>query len=318
MNDASRRTERSAQTGFATSPLDRRADLRDRPDEVAELRARSDTRFTVVAGETPILLRCGAETQTVWFDASGADGLGPAQEEVFLGLAPDGAPRFGRLIDRELLEGMREQAMLVVTDLRSVALKRLVPKEELGPLGEAKALLDWHARHRCCAQCGAPTKPGSAGWKRQCEACGAQHFPRTDPVVIMLAVRGEKCLLARQARFAPGMYSCIAGFVEPGETFEDAVRRETWEEAGLRTGTVRYIASQPWPFPGSLMIGCIAEALNDDIVLDGTELEAGRWFSRAEALQMLDGKHPDELFCPPHMAIANTLLKAWAVDGEEP
>jgi NAD+ diphosphatase len=134
----------------------------------------------------------------------------------------------------------------------------------------------------------------------------------------MLAVRGDNCLLARQARFAPGMYSCIAGFVEPGETFEDAVRRETWEEAGLRTGTVRYVASQPWPFPGSLMIGCLAEALNDDIVLDGTELEAGRWFSREEALQMLEGKHPDNLFCPPHMAIANTILKAWAVDGEEP
>ena len=167
------------------------------------------------------------------------------------------------------------------------ALKRLVPKDELGPLGEAKALLDWHARHRCCAQCGAPTKLGSAGWKRQCESCGAQHFPRTDPVVIMLAVRGDNCLLARQARFAPGMYSCIAGFVEPGETFEDAVRRETWEEAGLRTGTVRYVASQPWPFPGSLMIGCIAEALNDDIVLDGTELEAGRWFSRYRTFILL-------------------------------
>ena len=318
MNDASRRTERSAQTGFATSSLDRRADLRDKPDEIATLRARSDARFTVIAGETPILLRTGAETQTVWFDESGADGLGPAQEEVFLGLDPEGAPRFGRLIERDQLDGLREQAVLVVTDLRSVALKRLVPKDELGPLGEAKALLDWHARHRCCAQCWAPTKLSSAGWKRQCEACGAQHFPRTDPVVIMLAVRGDNCLLARQARFAPGMYSCIAGFVEPGETFEDAVRRETWEEAGLRTGTVRYIASQPWPFPGSLMIGCIAEALNDDIVLDGTELEAGRWFSRAEALQMLEGKHPDNLFCPPHMAIANTILKAWAVDGEEP
>ena len=142
MNDASRRTERSAQTGFATSSLDRRADLRDKPDEIATLRARSDARFTVIAGETPILLRTGAETQTVWFDESGADGLGPAQEEVFLGLDPEGAPRFGRLIERDQLDGLREQAVLVVTDLRSVALKRLVPKDELGPLGEAKALLD--------------------------------------------------------------------------------------------------------------------------------------------------------------------------------
>lgn len=319
MNDASpRRRERSALTGFATSNLDRRADLRDKPDAVSALRLRSDTRLTMVAGDTPVLKRLDEEKQTVWFSHSESELLGQGFEEVFLGLDSAGAPRFARLIDKTMVEPLRERPELLLTDLRSVALKRLVPNEELGPLGEGKAMLDWHARHRFCAQCGAPTKLDSAGWKRQCDACGAQHFPRTDPVVIMLAVRGDKCLLARQARFAPGMYSCIAGFVEPGETFEDAVRRETWEEAGLRAGTVRYIASQPWPFPGSLMIGCLAEALNDDIVLDGTELEAGRWFSREEALQMLEGKHPDNLFCPPHMAIANTILKAWAVDGEEP
>lgn len=317
MNDASSRRERSAQTGFATSSIDRRADLRDKPDALAALRHRSDTRLTVVAGETPVLKRLDGEALTVWFSHAETNLLGPGLEEAFLGLDADGAPRFARLVDKAMAETLRERPELLLTDLRSVALKKLVPKTELGPLGEAKALLDWHARHRFCAQCGGPTELGSAGWKRQCTACGAQHFPRTDPVVIMLATRGDNCLLARQSRFAPGMYSCIAGFIEPGETFEDAVRRETWEEAGLRTGTVRYIASQPWPFPGSLMIGCIAQALNDDIVLDGTELEAGRWFSRSEALQMLAGEHPDNLFCPPHMAIANTILKAWAVDGEE-
>jgi NAD+ diphosphatase len=317
MNDLVSRRERSASTGFATSNLDRRADLRDKPDAVAALRNRSDTRLTVVAGETPVLQRLDAERLSVWFSHAETDLLGPGQEEAFLGLDPAGAPRFARLISRSLVDTLRERPELALTDLRSVALKKLVPKDELGPLGEGKALLDWHARHRFCAQCGSPTEAGSAGWKRQCTACGAQHFPRTDPVVIMLAVRGDSCLLARQSRFAPGMYSCIAGFVEPGETFEDAVRRETWEEAGLRTGAVRYVASQPWPFPGSLMIGCISEALNDDIVLDGAELEDGRWFSRQEALQMLEGTHPDNLFCPPHMAIANTLLKAWAVDREE-
>ncbi|MGL4973829.1 MAG: NAD(+) diphosphatase, partial [Bosea sp. (in: a-proteobacteria)] len=175
---------------------------------------------------------------------------------------------------------------------------------------------DWHARHRFCAQCGGPTVAGASGWKRECTACNAQHFPRTDPVVIMLAVRGENCFLARQSRFPPGMYSCIAGFIEPGESFEDAVRRESFEEAGLRTGAVRYIASQPWPFPSSLMIGCFAQAMGDTITLDGTELEDGRWFSRTEALSMLAGEHPDGIFCPPHMAIANTLLKAWAREGE--
>lgn len=319
MNDVpSRHRERSTLTGFATSNLDRRADLRDKPDAVQALRLRSDTRLTAVAGDTPVLKRLDEDKQTVWFSHSESDLLGEGFEEVFLGLDPAGAPRFARLLDKSMVEPLRERSELLLTDLRSVALKRLVPDEELGPLGESRALLDWHARHRFCAQCGGPTTLGANGWKRECSACGAQHFPRTDPVVIMLAVRGDKCLLARQARFAPGMYSCIAGFVEPGETFEDAVRRETWEEAGLRAGTVRYLCSQPWPFPSSLMIGCLAEALNDDIVLDQTELEAGRWFSREEALLMLEGKHPDNLFCPPHMAIANTILRAWALEGEEP
>lgn len=316
MNDALRPRERSALTGFAVNKLDRREDLRDKADAVNALRHRSDTRVAVVAGETPILKRLDGEALSIWFSHGETELLGEGLEEVFLGLAPDGAPRFARLLDRSQADALRERAELLVTDLRSVALKNLVPKDELGPLGQGKALLDWHARHRFCAQCGGPTVCGSAGMKRTCTACGAQHFPRTDPVVIMLVTRGETCLLARQARFAPGMYSCIAGFVEPGETFEDAVRRETWEEAGLRTGAVRYLCSQPWPFPSSLMIGCLAEALNDDIVLDGTELEAGRWFSRQEALQMLEGTHPDNLFCPPHMAIANTLLKAWALEGE--
>jgi NAD+ diphosphatase len=318
MNDAtSRPRERSAFTGFAINLLDRREDLRTKSDAVAALRHRSDTRITVVAGETPILKRLDGEALSVWFSHGETELLGPGLEEAFLGLAPDGAPRFARLIDKALAEPLRERPELFVTDLRSVALKRLVPNDELGPLGESKALLEWHARHRFCAQCGGPSELGASGWKRECTACGAQHFPRTDPVVIMLVTRGDTCLMARQARFAPGMYSCIAGFIEPGETFEDAVRRESFEEAGLRVGAVRYIASQPWPFPGSLMIGAIAEALNDEIVLDMTELEAGRWFSRAEALQMLEGAHPEGLSCPQHIAIANTLLKAWALDGEE-
>ncbi|MGL5363926.1 MAG: NAD(+) diphosphatase [Bosea sp. (in: a-proteobacteria)] len=310
------RTERSARVGFATNPLDRRAELRDDAQAVAALRGKPETRFTVVAGETPILRKVDAETLSVWFDAAQAAALGVVEEAAFLGLDPEGAPRFGLLIDKGLVETLKERDGLVVTDLRSVALKKLVSREELGPLGESKALLDWHVRHRFCAQCGGPTSAGASGWKRECTACSAQHFPRTDPVVIMLAVRGENCFLARQSRFPQGMYSCIAGFIEPGESFEDAVRRETFEEAGLRTGAVRYIASQPWPFPSSLMIGCLAQAMGDAITLDKTELEDGRWFSRAEALAMLAGEHPGGIFCPPHMAIANTLLKAWAREGE--
>jgi NTP pyrophosphohydrolases containing a Zn-finger, probably nucleic-acid-binding len=176
--------------------------------------------------------------------------------------------------------------------------------------------MDWHRRHGFCANCGVRTASASGGWRRDCTACGAQHFPRTDPVVIMLSVRGDRCLLGRQARFAPGMYSCLAGFVEPGETVEDAVRRETMEEAGIRTGRVRYLASQPWPFPSSLMIGCLAEALDDDLVVDEIELEHARWFTRAEVGAMLRGEHPDGLTAPLPFAIAHHLLKAFVDEGE--
>ncbi len=316
MNDALPRRERSSLTGFAINRLDRREDLRNQPNAVTALRHRSDTRIAVVAGETPILKRLDGDAFSVWFSHGEAEILGPATEEIFMGLAEDGTPRFGRLLDKALAEPLKERAELFVTDLRSVALKRIVPEDEVGPLGEAKAVLDWHARHRFCAQCGGQTVAGASGWRRECTSCGAMHFPRTDPVVIMLVTRGDACLLARQARFAPGMYSCIAGFVEPGETLEDAVRRESWEEAGLRVGAVRYLASQPWPFPSSIMMGCIAEALGDEITLDLTELEEGRWFPREEVLQMLEGKHPDGLACPQHIAIANTLVRAWALEGE--
>lgn len=316
MNDALPRRERSSLTGFAINRLDRREDLRNQPNAVTALRHRSDTRIAVVAGETPILKRLEGDAFSVWFSHGETEMLGPAAEEIFMGMAEDGSPRFGRLLDKALAETLKERAELFVTDLRSVALKRIVPEGEVGPLGEAKAVLDWHARHRFCAQCGGQTVVGASGWRRECTACGAMHFPRTDPVVIMLVTRGDACLLARQARFAPGMYSCIAGFVEPGETLEDAVRRESWEEAGLRVGKVRYLASQPWPFPSSIMIGCIAESLGDEITLDMTELEEGRWFPREEVLQMLEGKHPDGLGCPQHIAIANTLVRAWALEGE--
>jgi NAD+ diphosphatase len=151
----------------------------------------------------------------------------------------------------------------------------------------------------------------AAGWRRECDVCKAQHFPRTDPVVIMLAVDGDNCLLGRQARFPKSMYSCLAGFLESGETIEDAVRREIFEEAGVKCGAVAYLASQPWPFPASLMIGCIAEATTRELNVDGVELEDARWFSRAEARSMLEARHPAKLLAPHPMAIAHHILKAW-------
>jgi NAD+ diphosphatase len=179
-------------------------------------------------------------------------------------------------------------------------------------MAQAGALLAWHATHRFCGRCGAATESRAGGYKRVCTGCNAEHFPRTDPVAIMLAVKPERCLLGRGYHFAPGMYSCLAGFIEPGETIEAAVRRETLEESGIRLGRVVYHASQPWPFPFSLMIGCFGEALDEEIRRDTAELEDCRWFGRDEVLAMLDGRHPDGIVTPPPGAIAHQIIRHWA------
>ena len=197
-------------------------------------------------------------------------------------------------------------------DYRSVYIQGLLEAAALGALAQGAALLAWHASHRFCGKCGAQCEMRAGGYKRLCPACGAQHFPRTDPVAIMLTVTPEKCLLGRGRHFAPGMYSALAGFIEPGETIEAAVRRETFEESGIGLGRVVYHASQPWPFPYSLMIGCFGEALNEDIQPDLSELEDCRWFERGEVLAMLNKEHRDNLFVPPRGAIANHLIGAWA------
>lgn len=178
-------------------------------------------------------------------------------------------------------------------------------------MGQAKALIDWHNRHRFCAQCGMATEPADGGYRRTCPRCKAEHFPRTDPAVIMLVTAGERCLLGRNKRFTGGHYSTLAGFVEPGESIEEAVRREVYEEVRVRVGTVRYFASQPWPFPSSLMIGCIAEAETQDIEVDGTEIIAARWFDRATIRRVLDGESNDVLL-PRRDAIAHHLIRSWA------
>jgi NAD+ diphosphatase len=192
-----------------------------------------------------------------------------------------------------------------------------VEQDHLPPIAEAKAILHWHARNRFCANCGAPTVVTQCGWRRDCPQCKAEHFPRTDPVVIMLAIKGDNCLLGRSPRFAPTMWSCLAGFIEPGEGIQDATRRETFEEAGIRCGRVKFFDAQPWPFPHSLMIGAHAEALNEDIVVDRTELEDARWFSKDEVAAMLMRKHPQELTCPPPVAIAHHIVRAWVEDEIE-
>ncbi|NYD88312.1 NAD(+) diphosphatase [Sphingomonas melonis] len=182
---------------------------------------------------------------------------------------------------------------------------------EAATYAAARSLLDWHARHRFCARCGAGTHLFRAGWGRQCDACGTEHFPRVDPVVIMIAEHDGRALLGRGKNWPEGRYSALAGFLEPGESIEEAVAREIGEEAGVRVGNVRYVASQPWPFPSSLMIACIGEAEDDAITLDTNELEDAMWVPRDMVRAVLAGD-PGPFLPPPPYAIAHTLLAVWA------
>jgi NAD+ diphosphatase len=179
--------------------------------------------------------------------------------------------------------------------------------------GTAKALFSWHRSHQYCAACGTKSIMSMAGWQRGCPDCGTQHFPRTDPVVIMLITHGNRVLLGRSPGWPEGMYSLLAGFVEPGETPEAAVRREVFEEAQIRVGAVRYLGSQPWAFPTSLMIGCAGEALNDEIVIDPKEIEDALWVSREEMMQIFAGQHPS-IKAARKGAIAYHLLRNWLAD----
>ena len=242
--------------------------------------------------------------------------IGTDEPPLFLGLH-DGTPVIARRAGAEAAAAFPPEEGFFSIDLRSVAVQGLVPQGELGMLAQARSMMNWHASHGFCPRCGSPTVISSWGFRRDCANCGAQHFPRTDPVAIMLVARGDKCLLGRQARFVAFSYSCLAGFIEPGETIEAAVRRETFEESGIRVGRVRYIASQPWPCPASLMIGCLAEGLTEEIAMDRDELEDARWFSRDEVRAMLSRTHPDGLITPPPMAIAHHLIRAFA-EGESP
>jgi NAD+ diphosphatase len=195
-------------------------------------------------------------------------------------------------------------------DLRSVALQGLLAEPELAQLAQARSLLTWHARNGFCANCSSRTTLEDAGYRRHCPACQANHFPRTDPVAIIVVRHDGRLLLGRQPSFQPGIYSALAGFIEPGETIEDAARREVFEEAAIRVGDVRYIASQPWPFPSSLMIGLVGEGLTTDVTIDAAELEDARWFDAAEVVAMLERRHPDGLNVPQPFAIAHHLILA--------
>lgn len=314
-----RRTAVSAGTAlsFVANPLDRLEATRADPAAIEALRQADDARFVLFRNLDPLvhpegglLFRDGAEIED-----AGAEGA----PTVLLGQDEAGRAVFAADVGG-LADGVGEAlgGDGLYRDLRSVAV--LLPPDEAGIVAQARSLLSWHARHGFCAACGSETEMARGGAMRRClnASCAAQHFPRVDPVVIMLVVRGDKCLLGRQAFFPPGMYSALAGFIEPGETLEAAVRREVMEEANIKVGRVAYARSQPWPFPSSLMIGCVAEGLSDEITIDAHELETAGWYGKSDVVAALrrgnpfdqDGETAD-LYLPPAIAIAHHLLKDW-------
>jgi NAD+ diphosphatase len=294
---------------FAGSRIERAADRRADAVALAVLARDPASRSYLIGGDVVALKKKTGGHDPV-FEAAEALGLGDPTEVIFLGLL-DGAARFALALAPAAIATLQARPDIELIDLRSMAVRGVVDNDHLSAVAEGKALINWHARHRFCPNCGAATRAVEGGWRRDCASCRSLHFPRTDPVVIMLATAGERCVLGRSHRFQSGMWSCLAGFVEPGETIEEAVRRETHEEAGIVCGRVAYFASQPWPFPMSLMIGCLAQARSRDIIIDRTELDDARWFDREEVALMLAGRHPEGLSAPQPHAIAHHILRAW-------
>ena len=230
---------------------------------------------------------------------------------IFLGLDKKDKSYFACTLD-DHKEPTDLLAMGEFLDLRVLAAQ--VSADDIAIAAQARALSEWHKNHIFCSRCGAPTNALEAGHKRFCQACQIEHFPRTDPVVIMMITLGERAFLGRQASWPKGFYSALAGFIEPGETIEEAVQRESFEEAKIEIVKTTYHSTQPWPYPYSLMIGCFAEAASEDFQVDKEEIEAGRWFERQELKEMLEGSRQTEFLLPPPLAIAHRLIHAFAFD----
>ncbi|MBW4709352.1 NAD(+) diphosphatase [Roseobacter sp. YSTF-M11] len=311
---------------FGGSGLDRAGELRDDSASIEAARTSADTRAIVFWRGKP-LITSGDTAELVRLPMDHAILAEVTPEQIFLG-REDGAARFAvdlsawepPDLDTEMLGGFLDPseqshpalpATMVFAELRRV-MTWLSPRDaELAATG--KAVFGWHETHKFCSKCGAKSQISQAGWQRRCPDCGASHFPRTDPVVIMLITHGNRVLMGRSPGWPEGMYSLLAGFVEPGETLEAAVRREVLEEAGVQVGAVGYLASQPWPFPASLMFGCSGQALSEEIIIDPVEIEDALWISREEMMLAFSGDHPTML--PARKgAIAHFLLENWLAD----
>jgi NAD+ diphosphatase len=291
---------------FANSPLDRAGHRRRDEAWLSAAIENSRTRIAVFHKSQPFVTEEGGRRTCGWLAPQARSAM-PGSVMLFLGVDAAGDPHFAMEAADDAEPPFADIGRF--EDLRAAAMT--LDASDAAILACAKSIFEWHRRHGYCANCGQASRIAEAGWKRVCDACKAEHFPRVDPVVIMLPVFADRCLLGRQARFPRGMHSALAGFIEPGESIEEAIARETLEEAGLTVERVRYHSTQPWPFPSSLMIGAIADVAGDEHKVDEEELESARWFTREEARLLVEGKHPDA-FAPPPLAIAHQLLRTWA------
>ncbi len=302
----------------AMTALDRLSAERRNDVHLERLLASEQARIVALVGAKPVIRstadRSNARLAVFHRDAC-PGGLPGLPDLIFLGVHnKTGDATFVRVFHPEEAARIDPEGTLLTpaVDLRSLAMQGVLRADDLAMAATAAALVNWHESARFCGRCGHPTTTREGGWLRYCSSCSQNLFPRTDPVVIMLVSAGNRCVLARQSIFPEGMVSALAGFLEPGETIEAAVVREIEEEIGIRARDVRYLASQPWPFPHSLMIGCVATADDRPLVIDPGELESAHWASRAEVLQMLANQHPQGLWVPGPHAIARTLIAHFA------
>lgn len=304
----------------ASTLLDRLSHKRCDPEFIAASQAAAEARFLVLIGLKPVIVSNEARDVAAirWFTQTDLRALDlPVQEALFLGVdRQTGAGHFALALTEHRASLVRGATgyLRPLVDLRTIATQGIMSEAEVALIGKAKSLAAWHDTARCCGHCGGVTTVKDGGWKRKCWACGQQFFPRIDPVVIMLIMDGERCVLGHEPQFPEKMFSTIAGFVEPGEDIEHAVRREAREEIGVDVGEVRYLTTQPWPFPHSLMIGCIGIAPYGELKPDPAEIVEARWFDRDDCRALLAGTHPEGLWVPGRQAIAHFLIKSF-VDG---
>ena len=302
--------EASRLVAFSANRLDRRSEYRTETELGDALKDPATRYFAITKGR--LAMRINGVALDGLLTAADLAAMQPLKDDaVLIGWDQDNAAHIAMPVGIEP-DDLPEPFKAI--DTRSVYRQALMDEEALGAYAQGTSLVSWALANRFCGVCSGSMSPEAGGYRRKCQTCGHTAFPRTDPVAIMLTVdeTRDRCLLGRSPHFPPGMYSCLAGFIEPGETMEDAVRRETMEESGIKVGRVRYHASQPWPMPHTLMIGVYAEAQSLEITRDTNELEDCRWFDRAETEAMLANTLGEvDASAPPPGAIAHRLMRDW-------